>query len=292
MATKHPVHVTSSAVVKTGSRGRWLKTKLHSLSRKSLGESLLSAVGLAVLVVGGLSGFGLLTGKKWGATWLLLFTAERVGAKYLSGDKVREFSDSIERVNSAIAGTIDDYSAFLKSSHDGKLGESQAHSLVCKLLARVTELTALAYQLGPSARVRATFAVPHVKGGVSGVRVWCYDQPYQNRRWSFFAYGTEGAAAAYKSGAIQVIKDVNELLSEGNTNGGRREYRSVASVPVFNGGPNGTKLGVINVDIPVADFFTAESILQQLRPLIAPAANLIGLFLVNIRQGERYEFQR
>ena len=93
---------------------------------------------------------------------------------------------------------------------------------------------------------------------------------------------------AYRTGAVRILPDFHAI--DGIEDADRRPYRSVASIPVHAGGPNGRTLGVVNLDTLEAGFFQEGIITETLIPMIQPVVNTLALVLALRKPGEPYEF--
>lgn len=274
---------------------QWWKKKWRAARDTRMGSVFDVAVPLGVAILAGLSGFGIVTGKYWAAIWLASYLGAEIYQRYQRGGAIQAFANSVERVNGSIAGIVDTFALTLRNSHDQRVGEDQSRHICVSLLARIRDYAGLALKPADDLQLRVTLAVPYssVGGGpVDSVRIWCYDQPYSNRRWSTFAMELPGAPEAFRAGKPQVIDDVNALIQElGIDLGHHRDYASVACLPVVAGGLNGTKLAVVNIDAKTPNFFNEDALVHQLLPLVAPVVNLIALVLL-MRREEPYEFNR
>lgn len=119
--------------------------------------------------------------------------------------------------------------------------------------------------------------------------MWCYDRPYQERRWTALPLGLAGAPTSFEFGTIEIIRDIRGVA--GVKDADQRPYRSVVSIPVKAGGPEGATLAVVSLDVRELDFFQRESVEQRLVPLAQSVVNTIALVLSLRRPGEPYEFE-
>lgn len=281
-----------NAIVRRASgRGRLLLRKAADLRLGQIAGGLVAA---AVAGIGGVASFGVTTGPRWAAGYLALYAADKLFGRIRHGEALRTYTNSLEQVNGKVAGAIDTLVMQFARAPDARLAEADAHALCVALLSRIKEHAVLAYQLGPDAPMRVTLAVPHTSAlgdRVDCLRVWCYDGPHPDRRYSTLPLDAAGAPAAFMTGRPQTIDDVNAVTGGSGSADLPRRYASVASIPVVAGGAEGKRLAVVSLDMRPASFFRAATLDQQLLPMVAPIVNLIALTLT-MRREEPYEFNR
>lgn len=120
------------------------------------------------------------------------------------------------------------------------------------------------------------------------VRTWCYDEPYHQRRWTTMQIGLAGAPAAYRLREVQIIPDLRAVA--GIEQADRRPYRSVVSIPVCAGGPNGSALAVVSLDAMEPGRFREGDVHESLIPMIQPVITALALVLALRKRGDAYEF--
>lgn len=224
----------------------------------------------------------------WG--WLSAFAGMKLSDIYLRGLTADNGRRQLNRIQGSFAGTIDNFTRALVHSQERRLDEVSCKGLCVNVLARIKRYCEYALEPGGENRLRVTLAVPIRElgsGRVLYLQVWCYDEPYPDRRWSVLPLGGPGAPAAFQSGTFKLIDDIwqEESVSDRRT----REFRSVMCIPVKAGGPNGESLAVVNVDSPVPNFFDADSV-DRVLALLAPAVNIIALEILTRAEGARYAF--
>jgi hypothetical protein len=234
----------------------------------------------------------------WG--WLIIFGVKTlVWDRYLNGLFADNSRDRMARIHGAVAGSIDSLAQRIVGSADRRLSHEAAHSLCIGLLHRIQDYACAELCTDEDVRLRVTLAVPiypSYSDSPIALRVWCYDQPYDDRGWTELPiYGegglpVSGSPMAFTSGNPQVIADIHEDPSWKALKLNKRAFRSVLSIPV-RAGPNGQSLAVVNIDATEPNLFKEASVLKLL-PVIAPTVNLVGLVLLNRRPGQEYEFRR
>jgi len=247
---------------------------------------------VVVAVVAGLGGFGVFTGWPWGGIWLGLFTSQMVLQRWIRGSVVDDFLGDLSNEHGALAGNLDTLLKLLLQTEDTRISEARCSSLCSDLLRRFKKLSELALHMPRGVKLRATLAVPvaETSGEAAGLRIWCYDEQYANRRWSHLPMGLHGAPEAFISGNIQIVDDVHAITNV--LKGETRDYKSILSIPVKAGGPGGETVAVLNLDASPAAFFKFPDVVRQLIPQTQVVVNAIALALVLRRTGEAYEFHR
>ena len=261
---------------------------LLALGHGRPGEWVEWALPGVVAILGVLQAFGATKGIGWAALVIVLLVVERVLARFRRGSALFQLLRRISRLNMSFAGSLDSVLAHLLRTPATRLGEDVSKALCVGLLARLRHYGELA--LNADTPLRATLAVPlrDSRGTVTALRVWCYDEPYHDRRWTTLEIGLEGAPAAYRKGSVQVIPDIRTV--RGVENADQRPYRSVASIPVQAGGPCGSALAVVSLDAPEPEFFRERDIEQKLVPMIQPVVNTLAVVLALRQLGVPYEF--
>lgn len=239
--------------------------------------------------LGVLQAFGVTTSLWWAFSAIGLLAGERVLARFRRGSALYQLVQSIRGINTSFAGNLDSVLAELLRDPGTRLSESRSKALCVGLLSRMRRYAELAMGCDSSRPLRATLAVPvgHHET-VEFLRTWCYDEPYHDRRWTRMPLGLEGAPAAFQTGKVQVLADVHRV--DGIEDADRRPYRSVVSIPVRAGGPNGRALAVVSLDSRAPDFFRETLVEDTLIPMIQPVVNTLALVLALRKPGESYEF--
>jgi hypothetical protein len=220
----------------------------------------------------------------------VLLLVERALTHLRRGSAVGGVKAQIGAVNASFAGNLDEVLREVLASRRSRLDERSSHTLCVGLLHRARHYSEAA--LG-SQRLRATLAVPATDpqdGGVEGVRVWCYDEPYAERRRTFLPFGLEGAPAAFLSRSVRIISDIRAV--RGVEAREQRPYRSIVCIPILVGGPSGRALAVLNLDAKQPDAFREQDVVEKVIPLIQPTMSAIGMVLALRDERLRYEFSR
>lgn len=246
---------------------------------------------LSLALIAGLAGF--ITLPKWAAlVWLILFGADYAYVRLRRGTVMHQVVARIGEANAGLAGDLDTMIQHLTNGKNGKsrLNDATCRSLCVPLLRVIKRYTEVVRIPGRDVVLRVNLAVPQLDatGQAFALKVWCYDELHNNRRYSEMPVGFAGAPSAYTSGRIQIIDDIHAV--ENVFPGETRDYYSIVSIPVKAGGPAGPTLAVINIDASKPGVFTLGDVEGQIIPLAQAAINAIALAIVLRRQGERYAF--
>lgn len=213
--------------------------------------------------------------------------AEQLERGIAATAELKRVQDRLRQSNATLAGVLEDLACQLDTAVGPRrsyLTDDECKNACIRLLARVQSLADTA--LGSDAdglRLRATLAVPLREGGeVIALRVWCYDQPYDDRRRSTLRMEWEGAPEAFTSRAFASISDIHTL--DYLPGAEDRRFRSVACYPVRAVGGQQEPLAVVNLDVEPADFFTLERT-SRLNTYIQPAVQALGIPLASRRNG-------
>ena len=224
----------------------------------------------------------------WMWVWLTLFVGQQLSEVYLRGLVAETTRKQVNRINQSFAGAIDSLTERLQRRPQNRLLEEDCRIICVSLLARIRRYAEWALEVDAAKhRLRVTLAVP-MRGAhnspVDRVRVWCYDEPHPDRRWTEIPLGKPGAGQAFAERGISIIPDIRNEDPNGKT-----AFRSVLSMPVTVGGPNGVAVGVVSIDAPEPHFFTEQNI-TELLPLVEPVLNVIALTLLTRSEKARYAF--
>lgn len=221
-----------------------------------------------------------------------MLAVELVLVRFRRGSALRALLDTFSTANGEYAGQLDTILMRLRRSPDRTFSENASKTLCTGLLGRLRDFAAIALGGREGEKLRVTLAVPLTdeQGTVKAVRVWAYDRPYPERRWTLLPLGLVGAPRAFELGSIEIIPDIHRVA--GIKEPEQRPYRSVVSIPVKAGGPEGATLAVISLDSRVPDFFHRDTVVQKLVPIAQPLVNTIALVLALRRPGEAYEFEQ
>jgi hypothetical protein len=263
---------------------------LLALGHGPAGEWMEWCLPAAVGVLGILQAFGAIHSFAWATLAIVLLGSERVLTRFRKGSALFRLLQRVRRINTSFAGSLDSVLSELLRSGETRLTEARSKALCVALLERVRQYAELGLEPDPEFPLRATLAVPlyDEHGCVRSLRVWCYDEPYHDRRWSEFAIGLEGAPAAFRTGAMRVIADIRRV--GGISKPELRSYRSVVSIPVCSGGPNGRALAVVSLDCSLPGWFREVEMQKKVVPLIQPVVNALALVLALRKPGEPHEF--
>jgi hypothetical protein len=236
--------------------------------------------------------------------WLIAFVVALVVLvpmqRYHRGSPVGRVIRDLAVINGSFAGSLFSLGEKLGSRKGRKLDDAECEALCAALLHRIRDYAALTVSRNTRSRIRATLAVPYARGDdpaqIDALRVWCYDEPHEDRGFSVIPLVIDGmmapgAPAAYLQGGLQIIRDIAEV--PGGAMRRAVPYRSVLSFPVAAKGLDGRPLAVVNIDADAAGFFDPKQAMEEIRPLVSPVVNAIGLVLSSRRkQGASYEFPR
>ena len=197
-------------------------------------------------------------------------------------------------MHGSVAGSIDSLAQKMMASPDQRLSQEEGKNLAAGLLHRIKEYAECILPKLEDGNLRVTLAVPWFDGEKDCLRVWCYDQTYPDRRWTTLPLPNRaqdalpGSPAAYVTRRMQIIDDVSKITGPHGFRG--QNFRGVLSIPIFAAGPEGTCLGVVNIDATKPKYFTRDKVEQKVYPLVAPSLNLLGLVLLLKREGAEYAF--
>jgi hypothetical protein len=270
------------------STGRFILALGDSLAGEVLEKGIPGVVG----VIGIVQAFGLIEHWGWGIAAAGLLGIELVVVRFRRGSALRALLERFSTATGEYAGQLDTILVRLSRSPDRAFSENACKTLCTGLLSRLRDFADIAFGGEGEGKLRATLAIPlrNGQGNVTAVRVWAYDRPYPERRWTLLPIGLVGAPRAFELGRIEIIPDIR--LVTGINNAEQRPYRSVVSIPVKAGGPEGATLAVVSLDSNVPNFFHRESVVQKLVPMALPLVNTIALVLALRRPGEPYEFDQ
>jgi hypothetical protein len=258
------------------------------VSHGAVGEAVELALPAAVAVLGVLQAFGMIESWWWAGALIGLLVFERFVVRYRRGSALYQLLGKVRRVNTSFAGNLDDVLLAVLRSRQAGLSEETSHRLCVGLLHRLRHFAELALSTGEP--LRATLAVPLVDehNRPVALRVWCYDEPYHDRRWTRLDITLEGASAAFRTGDVKIITDIRHVA--GIDRPEHRPYKSVVSIPVRAGGPNGATLAVVSIDAKDPEVFREEDVLEKLIPMIQPVVNTLAVVLALRQPGAAYEF--
>lgn len=258
------------------------------MGQGATGEGMELALPAAIAALGVLQAFGAIESGWWAGLLIGLLVFERFLTRFRRGSALYQLLGKFRRVNTSFAGNLDDVlQAILRSRPEG-LSEEASRRLCVGLLHRLRHFSELA--LSGEEPLRATLAVPveDEHSSVVGLRVWCYDEPYHDRRWTLLPIGLEGAPAAFRTGDVKIIRDVRDVAGIGRPE--HRPYKSVVSIPVRAGGASGARLAVVSLDAREPGFFRDEDVVEKLVPMIQPVVNTLAVVLALRKPGAAYEF--
>ena len=267
-----------------------LATGLLHLERAQIGNVLEIGLPVAIGAAAGAQAFGFIGGPWWGLGWIAAYVVEQIYSRFRRGSATRAVLTRLARVNGSFAGNIDTATQKLLRGPETRLSEEACKNLAIGLLHRIRHYTEVALDVDQGTRLRATLAVPVLNdiNVVVALRVWCYDEPYDDRRWTTLPINVSGAPEAFRKGVVAVIPDLRALPEVSPSD--PRAYRSVLCIPVRMGGPNGKSLAVVSIDAGPAGFFSTEDVVEKVIPLVQAAVNLIALVLALRHPGAAHEF--
>ena len=259
------------------------------LFEAQVGTVLEYALPIGVAITAALKSFDVLESPWWFLPWLGLFVFEYVFTRYRVGSVAAGILGRLAEVNGSFAGNLDTATQRLLRAPEHRFSEEASKALCVGLLHRVKTYIQLALNVKETARLRVSLAIPERKRNeLVAMHVWCYDQPYSDRRWTRIPAGNAGAPEAFRSGSIQIIRDVREVANVENAE--QLAYRSVVSLPVKAGGPNGQTLAVVNIDAPGVNFFSETAIELRVIPLVQAPVNTIAMVLAFRHEEAEYEY--
>ena len=269
----------------------WVGNGILRLAHGVSGEFVEKAIPTAVGAIGIAQAFQWIAGLRWGLGAVALLLAELFLIRFRRGAALRALLAKFATASGEYAGQLDTVVVRLSRNPDRHFSEAACKALCVGLLSRLRDFAEIAFDVTGDVHLRATLAVPVLDEHTSpiAVRVWCYDRPYQERRWTVLPLGLAGAPTSFESGTIEIIRDIRRVA--GVKDADQRPYRSVGSIPVKAGGPEGATLAVVSLDARAPDFFQRENVEQRLVPLAQSVVNTIALVLSLRRSGEPYEFE-
>jgi hypothetical protein len=270
------------------STGRLVLATGDSLAGEVLEKGIPGVVG----IIGIVQAFGLIEHWGWGIAAAGLLVLELIIVRFRRGSALRTLLERFSTANGEYAGQLDTILVRLSRSPNRAFSENASKTLCTGLLSRLRDFSEIAFAIEGEGKLRATLAVPlrDEQDMVTAVRVWAYDRPYRERRWTMLSLGLVGAPRAFELGRIEIIPDIRRVA--GIKDADQRPYRSVVSIPVKAGGPDGATLAVVSLDSKEPDFFQRERVVQNLVPMAQPLVNTIALVLALRRPGEPYEFEQ
>lgn len=235
---------------------------------------------------------------RWLIGFFIALTGLAVLSHYQQGTPARRLIRSLASINGSFAGTLETLGSKIESAHRRRLDDNQCENLCTALLHRIRDYTAVALEVSDSSKLRATLAVPvhDANGNIEALRVWCYDEPYLVRGYTRIPIMVDGevapgAPAAFSHGDVQIIKNIRDV--PGPPSNTARTYESVLCFPVPARDGNGKPLAVVSIDADEPDFFAADRVASDVRPLISPVLSAIGLVLLSRqKKGQPYAFPR
>lgn len=244
---------------------------------------------LAIILVPVLHGLGVAVPPwaLWG--WVMLIGVNVAANLYDRGAILQAFQRRLGVVAGSLVGNIDNLTTTLLQSSTHRIRAEDAQLICVGLLHRIRELTQLVLAPLVDVRLRATLAVPLFDSYdvPIAVQVWCYDEPYHDRRWSRIPMGMPGSPTAFSHRRIEVINDLHALKDIGELSD--RSFRSILSIPVTVGGPAGTSAAVVSIDASAPHFFTPERI-EKLLPFVMPVVACVALVFVSLDSDARFRF--
>ena len=250
--------------------------------------------GIPVIVgfIGIAQAFGVIRSWGWAVAAAVLLVLDVVLVQFRRGSALRTLMTSFRRASGEYAGQLDTIIMRLKARPSRTFSESDCKTLCVGLLSRLHDFAEVSLGDEAHGKLRATLAVPleNEQSKPYAVRVWAYDRPYPERRWTRLPFGLVGAPRAFELGRVEIIPDLH--LVTGISHANDRPYRSVVSIPVKAGGPDGATLAVVSLDCMAPNFFQKERVKQELVPIVQHLVNTIALVLTLRKPGEPYEFEQ
>lgn len=233
---------------------------------------------------------------KWLLVFLLCIVLFSLLTHYRHGAPVRRLMRNLGSINGSFAGTLESLGSKIESSARRKLDDNQCEILCTSLLHRIRDYTAVALGATESPKLRATLAVPvfDSAGKTHSLRVWCYDEPHEVRGYTLIPVEANGKLApgsptAYFERVATIIDDVRDV--PGPSSNANRTYRSILCFPVPARDGNGYPLAVVSIDADEPNFFSADRVASDVRPLISPVLSALGLVLLSRqKKGQPYGF--
>lgn len=247
-----------------------------------------------VLAAGAAAGFLYWVSAWWLSAWMIVYVGQEVLHVYRRRVERQVFEGRLAPVSGSFGGNIGTLAQRLQMAN-GTQSEESAKSVCTGLLHRARHVAEIVTDARHGIRFRATLAVPieateHPagEGKISSLRVWCYDEPYGNRRWSVLPVDLPGAGAAYRRGSIEIIEDLRAVPRIGDL--GNTDYLSVVSFPIMIGSVHSGCLGVVSIDCTQPKYFDDRNV-ARLAPFLLPILATIGLVLLTIDSEDDYVFE-
>lgn len=285
-------------VNQTGIRGKirtYLLQGVAKLDSIGLGDPLRALLLLVVAAIPIIQSTGRLSGGwVWGIVviFLLLFIAQFVLEHYKHASERYNTFQRYSRVNNELGGSIADVSRAIQAADQSHpFNDAECNSLCKTLLEHIHQYTRTTVGVDKTQDFRVTFAVPverYSDNALKYLRVWCYNKPHANRRWSLLHASWPGAPMAFITGEMQIVEDINKALEDAGLQERHREYRSILCIPV-KGTNHNEVLGVVSIDARDAGFFSLE-VFFDLHPFIYPTLETLALTLQLRPRGAPYEF--
>lgn len=221
--------------------------------------------------------------------WVGLVVAQVVANVHERGAVLQAFGRRLAVINGSLYGDIDTITTALVRAPNRRLSEQQAHGVCVGLLQRIRQFAALTLAPIGDVRLRTTLAVPLFDENdlPVAIRVWCYDEPYDDRRWSIIPLGLPGGPTAFAECRMEIVDDLPAISGIGEL--ANRNFRSILSIPVTVGGIAGTPLAVMSIDASAPKYFTPERV-DRLFPLVRPVVASLALVLVNLDPRDQFQF--
>jgi hypothetical protein len=287
--------VPAKGVWKFGGRvGDLAKDGARWMYFRPLGSVVIAVLIISVATIPLAHEYGLLANRKWLWLWLALFAVDYIIRAVAKGRARDRENAEVTRVHGSVAGSIDSLTQKMLASPDHRLSQEEGKNLAAGLLHRIKDYAECILPKLDKGDLRVTLAVPWNDGDKDCLRVWCYDQTYPDRRWTtlplpdYADQALPGSPAAFVTRRMQIIEDVTKIEGPHGFRG--QSFRSVLSMPIFAAGPDGTCLGVVNIDATKPRYFTRDLVERKVYPLVAPSLNLLGLVLLLKREGSDYAF--
>lgn len=187
----------------------------------------------------------------------------------------RTLRQRLGRVNGSLSGNLHTLANHLHEVK-GWLTEEQSKGLCRSFLARTKDLAYTALEMSDEAvRLRAVLVLPILDGNEYKMQVWCYDQPYADRKWSRMPMTFPGAPEAYRSGSVRLLSDIRQLPNL--LTHGPHGFQSAICFPVLSL-PGRNPLGVVCLDAPEPNYFDIEDA-DRLYAYVGPSIEAIGVVL-------------
>lgn len=273
---------------------RWLARAVAWSDRTRLGNGLrlgtllyLPAWGLFLDSVEGMSA----RARWWGGgAFVILLIVGAVLERHRNTAALFNLSLGLRRVNGSFAGVLEDLTRKLErrvGPRPVKLSEAESLQLCVSLIARIRTLAHIACgSTADEIRLRVTLAIPDPTGDPGDLRVWAYDESYDDRRYSRLKARWPGAPSAFRNRRVDTIDDLWTLPERPP---GNCRFRSVVSFPVREHHPDHPPLAVVNIDAESAEFFTPERT-DRLSTYVQPLVQTVGLVLISRKADAQFTF--